>query len=122
MGFYLTAFRERFALSERLRDDFSVALDFHGGTRDYRIADPRGRNDADDEEEQIGETCERRAPIDALDSLATGRDRETFYESFYERLYEPRTELGPRARFCYTRAVTTNSRPPPSPLTPYPSR
>ena len=40
------------------------------------------------------------------------RDRETFYESFYERLYEPRTELGPRVRFCYTRAVTAMSPPP----------
>lgn len=45
------------------------------------------------------------------------RDRETFYESFYERLYEPWTELGPRVRFCYTRAVTA-TRPPETPRGP----
>lgn len=67
-----------------------------------------------EEEEESAEKKDRRILRD-VDRHAripsVRRDRETFYESFYERLYEPRTELGPRIRFCYTRAATSSPKP-----------
>ena len=73
-----------------------------------------------EEEEEESTEKDRRIlrDVDRRWILSVRRDRETFYESFYERLYEPRTELGPRVRFCYTRAVTAMSPPFPSPLKP----